>query len=54
MNFFFDDLLGIEEIEELAKEFKAMDLNGNGSLSYHEVLEAFKELRGGNFNEKEA
>ena len=37
----------------LAQQFQAFDKNGNGVLSRDELIDAYRVIRGVNFNEKE-
>ena len=42
-----------EELTSLADQFKLFDKNANGVLSRDELIEAYRKIRGINFNEKD-
>lgn len=46
LGFFAQNLLTQQELNDLAKEFSAIDKNGNGTLSRDEIMEAYRNLRG--------
>lgn len=51
--FFAKNLLSKQEQEQMVREFQAIDKNGNGTLSKDELMEAYRQFKGINFNEQE-
>ena len=51
--FFTKNLLTDKEMAELAAQFNEIDKNGNGTLSRDEIMEAYKQIKGIEFNEQE-
>ena len=51
--FFTKNLLSEKETQEIVAQFQQIDKNGNGTLSRDEILEAYREIKGINFDESE-
>jgi calcium-dependent protein kinase len=54
MNGFFTQMLmSQKELNNLTAQFKTFDKNGNGTLSREELIDAYVQTRGINFNQKD-
>lgn len=51
--FFTKNLLTKQEVDALTEQFNDIDKNGNGTLSHDEIMDAYRNIKGIDFDEDE-